>query len=238
MEGDGVETVGWWRWGGGAQWRWDEQRHVGLDLMRTKWTMDHLCVRVCECVRVCVGVSPVGQQGRGLPCTRTAEVHSRQQERRGCGRRPGGPGRCGSSETPSWRTLPAPGAPGGRRGGSQSWPRTRSSSPRLNGRRTVIIIRVNRGSLFQLIHGDRHTHTHTVSLSGRCVPVAAEGALFGSSRAWNQLEAPCLKSRSSSAVSLLTRVMVLTFSTCFSAWASTPGGRGRSEEQTSELQSR
>lgn len=66
-----------------------------------------------------------------------------------------------------------------------------------------------------------------------CIPVASvgasgavlveAGALLESSREWIQLEAPCRKSRSRSAVSLLTRLSVLTFSTCFSVCGPLPG---------------
>lgn len=48
------------------------------------------------------------------------------------------------------------------------------------------------------------------------------GALLESSSEWIQLEAPCLKSRSMSAVSLLTRLSVLTRSTCASVCGSLP----------------
>lgn len=79
---------------------------------------------------------------------------------------------------------------------------------------------------------------HTVIVGG--IPVAPGGAsaavlgegeaLFESSREWIQLEAPCLKSLSSSAVSLLTRLIVLTFSTCVSVCGSLPG-EGVTEER-------
>ncbi len=83
-----------------------------------------------------------------------------------------------------------------------------------------------------------NTPIHTVTVS--CVPVAPSGAsaaalgvaeaLLGSSREWIQLEAPCRKSLSSSAVSLLTRLSVLTFSTCVSVCGSLPGERDTEEE--------
>ena len=74
---------------------------------------------------------------------------------------------------------------------------------------------------------------HTVTVGG--IPVAPGGAsaavlgvaeaLLGSSSEWIQLEAPCRKSLSSSAVSLLTRLSVLTFSTCVSVCGPLPGKR-------------
>lgn len=73
------------------------------------------------------------------------------------------------------------------------------------------------------------------------IPVAPDGAsaavlgeaeaLLESSREWIQLEAPCLKSRSSSAVSLLTRLRVLTFSTGVSVCGSLPK-EGRIEQRS------
>ncbi len=69
-----------------------------------------------------------------------------------------------------------------------------------------------------------------VAIGGASVAVLGEAeALLGSSREWIQLEAPCRKSRSSSAVSLLTRLSVLTFSTCVSVCGSLPA-EGVTEE--------
>lgn len=86
-------------------------------------------------------------------------------------------------------------------------------------------------------HASTHTPMHTVSAGG--IPVAPGGAsaavlggavaLLGSSREWIQLEAPCRKSLSSSAVSRLTRLSVLTFSTCASVSGSLP-----EDEETEE----
>ena len=92
---------------------------------------------------------------------------------------------------------------------------------------------------------------HSVAVGG--IPVAPGGAsaavlggaeaLLESSREWIQLEAPCRKSLSSSAVSLLTRLSVLTFSTCVSVCGSLPAEGGmderlaRRERCTTEIKS-
>lgn len=66
---------------------------------------------------------------------------------------------------------------------------------------------------------------------GSTVAPADGGALLESSREWIQLEAPCLKSLSSSAVSLLTILSVLTLSICASACGSLPGGGSEGERE-------
>lgn len=73
-----------------------------------------------------------------------------------------------------------------------------------------------------------------VALGGASAAVLADArALLESSREWIQLEAPCLKSLSSSAVSLRTMLSVLTFSICASVCGSLPG-EGVMEEEEEE----
>lgn len=66
---------------------------------------------------------------------------------------------------------------------------------------------------------------------GSAAAPADGGALLESSREWIQLDAPCLKSLSSSAVSLLTMLNVLTLSICASACGSLPGGGSDGERE-------